>query len=380
MVKAPIPANEAQRHLDLLSYHILDSEEEQDYNDLIELAAHVCDCPVALVSFVDTNRQWFKAKLNLQEKEKSRETSFCGHVIMTDEVMVVKDAAKDKRFADNPDVAGGLNIQFYAGAPIISEAGNKLGTVCVIDNTPKKEFGEKEQKALKIISAQVSKLLELRMKNKIVKQQSEAISKNEKKIARLATMNREKENEYVAYELYENIAQVLAVAKLKVEVVTMKPESSKESLQQAKDYISLALNDIKKLSRSITPTTLKSSDYSFHIQSIIDDYNREEKVKINFTNNGSSLQLNGTLGLTIYRIIENMLLYAKLTGSPKATIKLDTKSNTLLSFEYIGDNDMSTSDEANMVSNNIAVRADIIKAIFTHYPSKKLMQVVLPDA
>ena len=148
MTKAPVPANEEQRYLDLLSYHILDSEEEEDYTALIQLAAEICNCNSAAISFIDKERQWFKAKVNMPVPEGPRDVSFCGHVIMHNEVMVIDNASQDKRFADNPDVTGGLKIGFYAGAPIISSAGNKLGTVCVIDHQPKLASIDPKQKKI----------------------------------------------------------------------------------------------------------------------------------------------------------------------------------------------------------------------------------------
>ena len=129
MQVATIPPEEDLRLKKILSYNILDSDEEQEFNDLAELIAQVCHCEYALVTFMDKERVWFKAKRNIDIKEIPRDTSFCSFTILTDEVFVVKDTKKDKRFFDNPHVTGGYKIGFYAGAPIITSDGYKIGTV-----------------------------------------------------------------------------------------------------------------------------------------------------------------------------------------------------------------------------------------------------------
>src|SRR5262245_28105550 len=106
MVKAPIPANEDARLKDLQSFQILDTENEKDYDGLVELVSQICQCPMAIVNFIDSNRQWFKAEKNMNAKGADRENSFCGHAIMRNEVFMISDATKDERFYDNPDVIG----------------------------------------------------------------------------------------------------------------------------------------------------------------------------------------------------------------------------------------------------------------------------------
>ena len=144
---APLPIDEESRIKDLQSYSILDSEKEKDYDELVELASQICDCPIALITFVDKERQWFKAGKQMEEKETIRDIAFCSHTILQNEVMIVTDARSDERFFDNPLVTGELQIGFYAGAPIISSAGHKLGAVCVIDTIKKDEFSDSQKKS-----------------------------------------------------------------------------------------------------------------------------------------------------------------------------------------------------------------------------------------
>ena len=138
MQAAPLPDNEDQRLTALAAQHIMDSERDPRFDSLVELAADMFDMPIALVSLVDRDRQWFKAEHGLGARETSRDSAFCAYAILTPgEVMVVEDAAADARFADNPLVTGDPSIRFYAGAPVLADTGEALGTLCVIDRVPR---------------------------------------------------------------------------------------------------------------------------------------------------------------------------------------------------------------------------------------------------
>jgi PAS domain S-box-containing protein len=162
MKAAPLPVDEVERIAELVRYQILDTEEEKDYNDVVRLAADICNCPISSITFLDTGRQWFKASINMPYRETSRDISFCSHAILQDDVMIVPDALKDSRFSDYPDVTGGISIRFYAGAPIVSQRGKKLGTLCVID-TKKRTLDKSQEDALHTMASMVSRLLELRV-------------------------------------------------------------------------------------------------------------------------------------------------------------------------------------------------------------------------
>lgn len=138
MLCAPIPDDDAQRLQALRDLGILDTAAEQRFDWLVEFVAGALDMPIAVVSLVDEKRQWFKARVGLDASETPRDISFCGHAIASDEVFVVEDASADERFADNPLVTGGPAIRFYAGAPLKSPDGQRVGTLCVIDTKPRK--------------------------------------------------------------------------------------------------------------------------------------------------------------------------------------------------------------------------------------------------
>ena len=152
---------ESARIAALQKYAILDTEPEQTFDDLVLLASFICDAPIALISLVDQDRQWFKSKVGVTVSETPREIAFCASAIRQPDVFVVPDTLNDERFRNNPLVTSEPNIRFYAGAPLINEDGFALGTICVIDRTPR-EFGASQQAALKALSRLVLAQLEFR--------------------------------------------------------------------------------------------------------------------------------------------------------------------------------------------------------------------------
>lgn len=159
---APKPANETLRLQALQSYEILDTEPEQGFDDIVKIAAQICDTPIALVSLVDDERQWFKAKIGLDAIETDRDVAFCAHAILSpEEVLHVPDTELDVRFKDNPLVTGGPKISFYAGAPLLTQDGCALGTLCVIDQQPR-DLSTKQLSALKALARQIVAQFELR--------------------------------------------------------------------------------------------------------------------------------------------------------------------------------------------------------------------------
>ena len=161
MKKAPIPQNDEERIQKLKWYNILDTDTETIFDDITKTAATICQARISLVSLVDESRQWFKSKYGLDAQETPRDISFCGHAITSDKVFIVEDAELDENFCDNPLFVNEPHVRFYAGAPLITPDGFRIGTLCVIDSE-KKSLTKDQISALESLSKQVINILELR--------------------------------------------------------------------------------------------------------------------------------------------------------------------------------------------------------------------------
>ena len=235
MNKPDIPKNEKERLEALYSYHLLDEIEQKEFNDIVNLAAQICQTPISLITLIDSSVQWHKAKVGLDEKKIKREISFCGHAInQPDEILIVQDATKDERFAENPLVTGEPNIAFYAGIPLVTQEGFPLGALCVIDREPR-QLSDLQILALQTLSRQVIRLFELL---KIVKE-------SDKKDAEI-----ERHNEKMG-EICHDIKSHLRKMELSAEVLKRKHQNEldEESLgllndiqQESSDAIELINN------------------------------------------------------------------------------------------------------------------------------------------
>ena len=188
------PANEQQRLATLRGYEILDTEPEAGFDDLTLLASYVCQTPVALISLIDADRQWFKSKVGVSVTETSRDVAFCASAILQQDIFIVPDATQDERFAGNPLVVSEPKIRFYAGATLTTN-GQALGTLCVLDRVPR-ELSPEQLEALRALSRQVMAQLELRRN----------LSRLEKSLA--ARQRAEAERERTLRELQAALANI----------------------------------------------------------------------------------------------------------------------------------------------------------------------------
>jgi diguanylate cyclase (GGDEF)-like protein/PAS domain S-box-containing protein len=161
-VPYPVPATEEDRLAALAEYHLMDSDPEDDFDRLAGLAARLFDVPIVLISLLERDRQFFKAHVGTDICETSREVSFCSYAIMQDDILLVPDATRDPRFVSNPLVLGPPFIRFYAGKPLSSPSGEKVGTVCLIDTVPRTDFSASDRENLVDLAALVMDRMEMR--------------------------------------------------------------------------------------------------------------------------------------------------------------------------------------------------------------------------
>ncbi len=160
-MKADPPANESDRVKSLALYQILDTMPEGVFDEITFLASYICGCPIATISIIDSERQWYKSRIGIDATETSRDISFCAHTIRQNEPLIVEDATHDPRFMDNPVVVQEPHVRFYAGVSLVNRDGFALGTLCVVDTQPR-QLSEEQIVALDALSRHVVTHLELR--------------------------------------------------------------------------------------------------------------------------------------------------------------------------------------------------------------------------
>lgn len=167
MIEPAIPSDEAERQKELNDLRILDTPAEKRFDRITRIAADLFGVPIALISLVDADRQWFKSKVGLDATQTPRNISFCGHAILSDRVLIVEDALTDLRFRDNPLVTGPPYIRFYAGMPLCGIGGRRLGTLCLIDSSPRK-FSPEDSRRLADLSSWAETELNVSLKTESV--------------------------------------------------------------------------------------------------------------------------------------------------------------------------------------------------------------------
>ncbi|WP_407521605.1 GAF domain-containing protein [Lacibacter sp. MH-610] len=375
MIIAPFPLNEDQRLQDLLSYDLLDSAPEEEFNDLVQLASVICKTPISLITLLDKERQWFKAKKGIDVNETERSISFCSHAILTDGVMVVEDAANDIRFSDNPLVTG-HGIRFYAGTPIVSPEGYKLGTVCVLDHEPQK-FTNEQKKVLELISKQVTKLLELRQKNILIhKKAEESIAFKSQLISRVLIDN-ENHKRTIANNLHEDLAQRMAYC-----IHALGAKSAAMHIHVIRDEMNRILTDLRELTYSISPVT----DHHFAPGELIDDFINRVAVTFPFQlvlkKSNADECFNPRVSLSIIRMMEEWF-----------RLLLKKQQIRLVQVEVICENDhiqLTIEDDGKLVNGFTQKQQERIGIIqervqmeegslsFHHKPGKSVLKIELP--
>lgn len=182
---APIPCDEDDRLAALHSFGILDAPRNEEFDDIIRLVARICNVPIAMITMIDRDRQWFVSEVGAGARESPRDTSFCGHAIFERELMVVSDARSDPRFANNPNVTGEPFMRFYAGAVLRTAEGVPIGTLCIIDHVAR-ELSDDQRETLRVFARQVMRRLELR---NLLEEQSKVLDAQEQARVMLAAAN-----------------------------------------------------------------------------------------------------------------------------------------------------------------------------------------------
>ncbi len=251
MQKPQIPLNESQRLAALYRYNILDTLPEKEFDALTHLAAEISGSVIALISLVDQERQWFKAKVGIDATETSREISFCGHVVADGKTLIVSDATQDDRFADNPLVIGEPAIRFYLGTPLITADKYILGTLCVIDLQPRTLTSE-QIKQLESLSLLVVSQLELRLSEAKLTKVNQQLALSNEGLVR-ATRLKDEFLANMSHELRTPLNAILGMTEgLKDEVfgvITQQQLNALQTIESSGSHLLGLINDVLDLAK-----------------------------------------------------------------------------------------------------------------------------------
>lgn len=325
MLAATIPVDEEFRLQDLYSYDLLDTGSESDFDDLVELASQICQCPISLISLLDKDRQWFKARSGSEVQSTPRDVAFCSHAILQDGVMVVEDSFQDDRFFDNPLATGPMNIRFYAGAPIVSPTGHKLGTLCIIDHKPK-TLTEEEERALQLLSNQVTKLLEIRKKNMLIRQRAEEMLVLKSRAMRQLMQETEINKKTLAASLHEGFAQEIASSILYLNMAEEQDVSRVNCIQKAKEQLHDTLAGMRSLSAKIAPAGIEWLTPHELVSEFVIQAAVTYPFSIQVEETGMHEEVEAELSLAAIRIMEkwlSLLVYSQEITSVNITVTAD---------------------------------------------------------
>lgn len=231
MTAAPMPLNEQKRLKELYSLELLDTPYEEEFDEIVKIASKICDAPMSVVTLLDSQRQWFKAKYGIENLDSSRSMSFCAHTIMGEGLMEVPDALYDERFFDNPNVTSSPNIRYYAGMPLVTQKGYKIGTLCVIDTKPR-NLSTEQLDMLEILAKQVMRIIELRVK---VKQMQELTRVKNKIIS------------IIGHDVRNPLSSVKNILQMK-EMGLIRGESEAQFLKMASEQVDNTISMVNNLS------------------------------------------------------------------------------------------------------------------------------------
>jgi signal transduction histidine kinase len=279
---APLPKDENNRIQNLNSYQIVDTDFEEDYDEIAKLASFICNTPIALISLIDSDRQWFKSKVGLDVRETSRDYAFCSHAILNkNDILIVRDALEDDRFRDNPLVLDTPNIRFYAGAPLISKDGFSLGTICAIDKIPR-DLSEDQLNALKVLSKHVIKLLELKKSYYLIQKYSSELSElNSSKDKFLSILSHDIKSPFISILGFSEILNTEMDDLTKEETKDMVEKiysTSKDTYKFIENLLHWSLLESGKM--EVQPENIKLNELVSSVISLLSGFGEQKKIAL----------------------------------------------------------------------------------------------------
>lgn len=323
---APVPKNEMARLRELDRYKVLDTPPEKKYDGITKAASLICSAPIALISLIDANRQWFKSKTGLDVSETPRDISFCQFAIQGQEILIVEDTSKDERFQKNPLVSGSPFIKFYAGAPLLTPSGIAVGTLCVLDTVPR-GLDSKQLEALRALADSVVAYMELEANTReLIHAQAITLDLQKAREQFFVNMN---------HEFRTPVHGILGMVDLLHQTETNQIQSEYlDSVKESGEHLIRLINDVIDFSKAESGALVLSS-IEFNLIELLKEIGilavkEAEKKKLTFSLNLPKdlerLEVRSDAG-RIRQVISNMISNAlKFTESGKIDFSLENLS------------------------------------------------------
>lgn len=359
MLIAKKPNNEPQRQKSLESFNILDTLPEEEYDNITAIAAKICGTPIALISLVDNDRQWFKSRQGLDTEETPRDVAFCAHAILEpDKLFEVNDATKDHRFIDNPLVTGNPNVVFYAGSPLVTPEGEALGTLCVIDHHPR-EMSQDSKDLLSLLSHHVVTHMQVRKNNdelfrlneKLNQEIEKRKSKEEElKIAVKQAQQAERAKDQflsnMSHEIRTPMNGIMGIAKLLLKESSLNDDHKDlvKHIDYSANHLLHIINDILDFSK-LDSDKLIFEEINFNLNELLKNIYHSLSVKSNGKNIEfdirNDIRIPATLcgdpfrlGQIILNLASNAIKFTSTGGVYiDCTLQSETESETIVAFK-----------------------------------------------
>ena len=342
MRAARIPADEARRLAALRDLDILDTPHEAVFDDIVRIARSVCGAPVALISMVDADRQWIKAGVGFDAEGTSRDSSFCAHAILDDEIFVVHDASADDRFFDNPFVKGAPHIRFYAGVPLSLPGGDRVGTLCLIDTVPRTLTADMRE-TLIALKRQAEAHLALRARGIALKRANEA----------LVTLQAQKEQlvQFVVHDMKNALTAMRLNAQLllKPDLPSSRAQASACGVVDATAHLGRMIDDMLDIAGTELGSPLRAHTKVFPVGEVFEHVTTAFSTLasgacVNFVTAGSDLGMRGDPYL-LRRVVENLITNALQIAPRGSTIRLVAERHAETIHVVVSDEGPGISDE-----------------------------------
>ncbi|APJ02727.1 GAF domain-containing protein [Silvanigrella aquatica] len=372
---------EQKRLRELYSFKLLDTPQDAELDEITKMASSLCETPIALISLIDQNRQWFKSKIGLEISETSRDVSFCEKAISDDEIFIVKNAIQDERFKNNPLVLNEPHIRFYAGYPLKTEKGYNLGTLCVID---KKErvLNENQINILKILSKNVVNYFELNKKKNEIDEAFKSLLKNQK-LSLIANLSSR-----MTHDISNPLSIILNITKLmedkidneeEIDIEEFKNFSSK--IEKASLRIADSIRTMRLFSQRSEKESYKISYFKELIKNVIILFQKKmQENSIDFIMNEFPDFVISckpmSLAHAFYNIILN--LYDEVLNLEEKWIKINVEMNSESKNMTItcSNSSKGISEEIidNIINNSFYLNEVIYLNLFGIYTAKKIIE------